>query len=191
MWSTFSESKNNDLFRQNLCGNGTGTDSMPKYRYRSQSHISCSVKVQHNIQWLILSRSRLSSVWRDHKLSWFQFDTSATTVIMTRTATKVYFHLLWFETWNEFLYITDSFIMLPLDYITRKSMMIYCMEINWWKAGINSFFDNLMFISWNVFFLYYLGYNWWWSIHLMRAQPMYSQNGHVVLHSWTSEILQF
>ena len=41
---------------------------MPKYRYRSPSHISCSVKVLHNIQWPILTRSRshLSSVWIDH-----------------------------------------------------------------------------------------------------------------------------
>ena len=40
------------LFRQNLCGNGTvaGADTVPKYRYRSWSHISCSVKVRHNIQ---------------------------------------------------------------------------------------------------------------------------------------------
>ena len=52
----------NSLFKQNICGNGTGTDTMPKYRYRYRSHISCSVKVRHNIQWPILpwSRSRLS-----------------------------------------------------------------------------------------------------------------------------------
>ena len=31
-------------------------------------------------------------------------------------------------------------------------MMIYCMEINWWKAGINAFFDDFVFISWNVLF---------------------------------------
>ena len=31
------------LFRQNLCGNGTNT--MPVYRTRLSSHISCSVKV--------------------------------------------------------------------------------------------------------------------------------------------------
>ena len=59
--------------RQSLCGNvtGTGTDTMPKYRYRSLSYISCSVKVQHNIQWPILSWSRscsrLSSLWRNHQ----------------------------------------------------------------------------------------------------------------------------
>ena len=34
------------LFRQNLCGNGTGTgsDTIPKYRACLSSHISCSVK---------------------------------------------------------------------------------------------------------------------------------------------------
>ena len=31
-------------------------------------------------------------------------------------------------------------------------MMIYFMEINWWKAGINAFFDDFVFISWNVLF---------------------------------------
>ena len=36
------------LFRQNLCGNGKGTRT--KFNCsRLSSHISCSVKVQHNI----------------------------------------------------------------------------------------------------------------------------------------------
>ena len=47
-----SHYQNNGLYRQNLRGNGTatGTDTMLKYRYRSLSHISCNVKVRHNIQ---------------------------------------------------------------------------------------------------------------------------------------------
>ena len=46
----------NGLFIQNLSGNGTGTETntMPKYRAHLRSHISCSVKVWHNIQWPIL-----------------------------------------------------------------------------------------------------------------------------------------
>ena len=33
------------LIRQNLCGTGTGAYTMPKYRTRLSSHISCSVTV--------------------------------------------------------------------------------------------------------------------------------------------------
>ena len=55
-WNVFSSVRNGS-FRQNLCGyrtrtrTGTGTDTMPKYRTNLSSHISCSVKVWHNIQW--------------------------------------------------------------------------------------------------------------------------------------------
>ena len=61
----------NGFFRQNLRGNEAGSDTMPKYRSSLSSHMSCSVKVQHNIQWPILSRSRsrLSSTWRNHQAS--------------------------------------------------------------------------------------------------------------------------
>ena len=39
----------NGLNRQNLCGDGTGTDTMPMYRSHLSSHIRSSVKVKHNI----------------------------------------------------------------------------------------------------------------------------------------------
>ena len=44
------------LIRQNLCGTATRTrtDTMSKYRSQLNSHISCSLKVSHNIQWPIL-----------------------------------------------------------------------------------------------------------------------------------------
>ena len=64
---------------------------------------------------------------------------------------------------------------------SRKSMMIYCMETNWLKAGINAFFDNLVFISWNIFILFCLGNNGWWSIQLIRSWPMYCQNRYLLV----------
>ena len=40
-----SQPISNGLIRQSLCGTGTGTDIMLKYRTHLRSHISCSVKV--------------------------------------------------------------------------------------------------------------------------------------------------
>ena len=44
------------LIRQNLCGTGTRTDTMYKYRSHLSSHISCSVEAKHKIVQPIFSQ---------------------------------------------------------------------------------------------------------------------------------------